>query len=227
MLGEKLTPVTRKEMFLAKASGQDVQTPEPITREEMFLNKISGGSLGNAVSATIIENGTYSKETISTEVKKNVPIKFREKIEQDDVVSYCQKYGVVFDDGRGYMGTPFGFEDEETGDACLGSIQGYTFMIQIAKNGNLVAMFAYIPEWTPDHALPEGWASLDGFGWYYVSITADGEETLEKVPAPIIVIPEAATIVCEDPKEIEFLFDTKQIDAFGEIVVRTTSGAIE
>ena len=43
MSGENLTPITRKEMFLAKAAGQDVETPEPITREEMFLTKISGG----------------------------------------------------------------------------------------------------------------------------------------------------------------------------------------
>lgn len=41
--GENLTPITRKEMFLAKASGQNVQTPTPITREEYFLNKITGG----------------------------------------------------------------------------------------------------------------------------------------------------------------------------------------
>lgn len=41
--GENLTPITRKEMFLAKAAGQNVQTPTPITREEMFLSKITGG----------------------------------------------------------------------------------------------------------------------------------------------------------------------------------------
>ena len=40
--GENLTPITRKEMFLAKAAGQNVKTPEPITREEMFLSKIQG-----------------------------------------------------------------------------------------------------------------------------------------------------------------------------------------
>ena len=43
MSGENLTPITRKEMFLAKAAGQDVEVPQPITREEMFLSKISGG----------------------------------------------------------------------------------------------------------------------------------------------------------------------------------------
>ena len=43
MTGENIKPITRKEMFLAKAAGQDVATPEPITREEMFLSKIQGG----------------------------------------------------------------------------------------------------------------------------------------------------------------------------------------
>ena len=50
--GENLTPITRKEMFLAKASGQGINTPEPITREEYFLSKIqSGGELDNLPSA--------------------------------------------------------------------------------------------------------------------------------------------------------------------------------
>lgn len=46
-----MDPITRKEMFLAKAAGQDVTTPEPITREEMFLEKIAktgGGGAGSA-----------------------------------------------------------------------------------------------------------------------------------------------------------------------------------
>ena len=39
-------PITRKEKFLAKAAGLNVETPEPITREEMFLSKITGGTGG-------------------------------------------------------------------------------------------------------------------------------------------------------------------------------------
>lgn len=54
MSGENLTPITRKEMFLAKAAGMDVETPEPITREEMFLSKIAGG--GNAGGGDTTEN---------------------------------------------------------------------------------------------------------------------------------------------------------------------------
>lgn len=57
-----MEPITRKEMFLAKASGQLVDTPDPITREEMFLQKIAengsgsgGGGTPNAVQYTAQE----------------------------------------------------------------------------------------------------------------------------------------------------------------------------
>lgn len=64
MSGEGLTPITREEMFLAKAAGRDVETPPPITRREMFLSKISGGSGGGTSNPVIhalevTENGTY------------------------------------------------------------------------------------------------------------------------------------------------------------------------
>lgn len=65
MSGENLTPITRKEMFLAKAAGQNVKTPEPATREEMFLSKISGASGGvpiNNQDKTITENGVYQAD---------------------------------------------------------------------------------------------------------------------------------------------------------------------
>ena len=38
---KNLKPITRREMFMAKAAGQDVTPPEPITREEMFLSDIA------------------------------------------------------------------------------------------------------------------------------------------------------------------------------------------
>ena len=34
MSGENLTPITRKEMFLAKLVGKEIETPFPITRME-------------------------------------------------------------------------------------------------------------------------------------------------------------------------------------------------
>ena len=48
MVGEQLEPITRKEMFLAKAAGMDIKTPEPITREKMFISMISGGGTGGS-----------------------------------------------------------------------------------------------------------------------------------------------------------------------------------
>ena len=43
-----MEPITRKEMYLAKAGGKDVPLPEPVTREEMFLAKIAqGGGSGD------------------------------------------------------------------------------------------------------------------------------------------------------------------------------------
>ncbi len=65
MSGENLTPITRKELFLAKAAGQSVITPPPITREEMFLSRIVGGGSGGAPAllqgreVMIRENGTF------------------------------------------------------------------------------------------------------------------------------------------------------------------------
>lgn len=48
----ELNPITRKEMFLAAAAGQDIELPTPITRKEMFLAKIAaGGGSGGSTSA--------------------------------------------------------------------------------------------------------------------------------------------------------------------------------
>ena len=72
MAGEQLEPITRKEYFLAKAAGMDVETPEPITREEMFLSMISGGGTGGSGGADwnakegepgYVENRPFWKET--------------------------------------------------------------------------------------------------------------------------------------------------------------------
>lgn len=44
-----LTPITRKEKYLAKAGGQEVTLPPyPITREEMYLEKIANGGGGSS-----------------------------------------------------------------------------------------------------------------------------------------------------------------------------------
>lgn len=54
---EELTPVTRREVFLAKAAGQDVETPTPVTREEMYLKKIAENGGSSLPSVTDYDNG--------------------------------------------------------------------------------------------------------------------------------------------------------------------------
>ncbi len=49
---KKLTPVTRKEKYLAKLAGQDVQIPPPVTREECFLAAICGEEIETPEPAT-------------------------------------------------------------------------------------------------------------------------------------------------------------------------------
>lgn len=61
MSGENLTPITRREMFLAKAAGQNVKTPTPITREEMFLSMISCGKTDQQqYTAGLYETGSVA-----------------------------------------------------------------------------------------------------------------------------------------------------------------------
>lgn len=55
-----LNPITRREVFLAAASGEQIETPEPITREEMYLKKIAEGGGGSDLPDTPAEDGTYA-----------------------------------------------------------------------------------------------------------------------------------------------------------------------
>lgn len=98
MSGEILEPITREEMFLAKAAGMDVTTPEPITRREMFLSQISGGGGGATINnqdKTITQNGTYTADegytglgnvTVNVESSGGSEIEeqWRRHIEQDE-----------------------------------------------------------------------------------------------------------------------------------------------
>lgn len=58
-----MTPITRREMFMAKAVGEDVPTLEPITREEFFLSQISGG--GGGGGSMEVDANTYTVGTLS------------------------------------------------------------------------------------------------------------------------------------------------------------------
>ena len=57
-------PITRKEMFMAKASGQNVNTPKPITREEKFLERIAENG-GKATSWKDLGEKTVMGDTLT------------------------------------------------------------------------------------------------------------------------------------------------------------------
>lgn len=44
------TPESRKELYLAKAAGEDVTVPTPASREELFLNAIAEGGGGSSIN---------------------------------------------------------------------------------------------------------------------------------------------------------------------------------
>ena len=60
-----MNPITRKEMFLAAAGGQNVETPTPITREEVFLDAIAkgGGGGGSSGGGVLVVHETVSGTT--------------------------------------------------------------------------------------------------------------------------------------------------------------------
>lgn len=50
------TPISRKEKFLAKAAGMEVEIPKAITREEIYLEAIANGSGGGGGGFTPTES---------------------------------------------------------------------------------------------------------------------------------------------------------------------------
>lgn len=73
-----IKPITREEMFLAKAGGQDVETPEPITRREKLLQSIidngGGGSSGGEGESNPIDafiEGTTTELTSTAQSVAN------------------------------------------------------------------------------------------------------------------------------------------------------------
>lgn len=56
-------PITREEMFLAKAAGEDVNIPAPITRREKYLAKIAenGGGSGGLPAVTASDVGAVMR----------------------------------------------------------------------------------------------------------------------------------------------------------------------
>ena len=57
--GQDLEPISRKEHFLAKMMGKDVETPGPISREEHFLQAIIDKGTGSSEDVDALLEADY------------------------------------------------------------------------------------------------------------------------------------------------------------------------
>lgn len=113
--GDILYPITRKEMFLAKLGGADVNTPTPITREEWFLQKAieNGGSGGSGCGTgdNVIWVGGSTSDGVANSVVGNGIIRYVTFKNHDGTVEYGRKSVIVGEDcvdpvAAGHMATP-------------------------------------------------------------------------------------------------------------------------
>ena len=105
-----IKPITREEMFLAKAGGQDVETPEPITRREKLLQGIidNGGGggdvqdvldgiisnkLGGGISSNVERVGYYALYECRELTSANLP---NVKTIMSNAFGYCTKLKNVY-----------------------------------------------------------------------------------------------------------------------------------
>lgn len=61
-------PASRKEQFLAKAAGENVELPTPASREELYLNAIAEGGGGGGTTYTAGDGITITDDTISVDL---------------------------------------------------------------------------------------------------------------------------------------------------------------
>lgn len=167
-----MEPITRKELFLAKAAGMDVKTPEPITREEMFLSRIIGGEDnpqggGGAfpevhpfekMKATLIinktitkdENGAFPAKVSLSEDDNGNPLELTAFALQSDIKS---EYGYT-DFGinriignaqaaRGFFSIRKTHGRDEIANAVFVSEKGLTTVCGQVRNGIVPDSFAY------------------------------------------------------------------------------------
>ena len=106
-MSDELTPITRKETFLAKAGGQSVETPTPITREETFLQAIidNGGGGGGGGGGVLLVH----EDVVTNTLDKT----WQEINDADMVVIHFTESGTTFrfyplgcyeEDGAYYIG---------------------------------------------------------------------------------------------------------------------------
>ena len=137
MSGENLTPITRKEMFLAKLVGKEIETPFPITRMEKIMN-------GDQLTPITREEMFLAKST-GQDVKTPTPITRREmflsKIGGGSGSEETKYYTVNFYNGDELLqsvSVPYGGNAIYTGDEPTKE-GGYAFTGFVPDGTNITA----------------------------------------------------------------------------------------
>lgn len=139
MSGENLTPITRKEMFLAKAAGMDVETPEPITREEMFLSKIQGGGSGGDGGSGGGDGGSGGGEEWIGDGKTHLWIKIAAEGRMDVPLYFSQtvENGVTIDWGDGSATETLSGTGNKNTTHTYSSVGDYVISLDVADGCSL------------------------------------------------------------------------------------------
>ena len=136
-----MEPVTRKEMFLAKAGGQSVATPEPITREEIFLQRIAeNGGSGGVSSWNEVANAEVTSAYNETGGVFGFTVYWLTQLRPDKATMAIVYDGVRYDnqqpatvEGLGelfgnlyYLNAMYGTSFENTGEPFIGFYNGHS-----------------------------------------------------------------------------------------------------
>jgi hypothetical protein len=177
MSGENLTPITRKEMFLAKLVGQEIETPSPITRVEKIMN-------GDKLTPTTREE-IFIARASGQEIKAPTPITRKEiflnEISQKEPTYHTIRFlneGIVLQESilaYGEMPVYTGAEpiDQSGND---GEFIGWSpDVIAVTSDVDYVAQFKVIPQFEYANIDGSSYAITDVDGYNYGDVVLPTE----------------------------------------------------
>lgn len=181
-------PITRTEMFLAKAIGQDVNTPTPVTREELYLANISGGG-GDKKSSF----GSVEQMTVATECNWYAiwqAFQYKLKYQKSSILMVCLSPDVA-QTGSNY--TNFAYNIAHNGTTVISPKENRWYYQQKAQKVAPNSGAFRFDRYTAD--------------WYYgevATISADGSITAPSAESNTVMVPAGARIyLFEFPRDYQ------------------------
>lgn len=156
-----MEPITRKEMYLAAAAGQEVALPEPITREEKFLYKIAMRGGGGVSSWNDLTDKPFYSEPVEVLPETTV------EIDPDMGIGMLPDLAIIAD------------------DECTIKYNGTDYVCKCVDNGQTLALgnFGMLDEENPvDTGEPFVIATVDvgdgNIAWAIVPLDGSASVTL-------------------------------------------------